>query len=33
MRTHLLSLALSSAAVALFFVNAMTGWIWPYASY
>ncbi len=32
-RTHLLSLALSSAAVALFFVNAMTGWIWPYANY
>ena len=32
-RTHLLSLVLSSAAVALFFVNAMTGWIWPYASY
>ncbi|MEI2689928.1 MAG: hypothetical protein V9H69_09505 [Anaerolineae bacterium] len=32
-RTHLLSLALSGAAVALFFVNAMTAWIWPYASY
>ena len=31
--THLLSLALSIVALALFFVNAMTAWIWPYAVY
>lgn len=31
--THLLSLALSILALTLFFVNATTAWIWPYASY
>ena len=31
--THLLSLALSIVALALFFVNATTAWIWPYAMY
>lgn len=31
--THLLSLALSILALALFFVNATTAWLWPYASY
>lgn len=30
---HLLSLALSILALTLFFVNATTAWIWPYASY
>ena len=31
--THLLSLALSIVALVLFFVNARTAWIWPYAVY
>lgn len=31
--THLLSLALSIVALALFFVNTTTPWIWPYAVY